>query len=171
MRAWIVATAAILTVIGISSPRVAGRSGHLLLVAIGLIVAVVAAQPVFAAIEQRGAEAFIPNPPRVPRATMPNQMAEIVDAFTKRAETRTSGTDGEVPTTLLRRIGSAAKGRLADHHHLHLDDAADHDRIRSLVSPQLWALLRPARVGTAPEAPPAVGFDELGPLLDEVEAL
>jgi hypothetical protein len=170
MRAWLVATAAILTVIGISSPRVAGRSGHLLLVAIGLIVAVVAVQPIFAAIEQRRAEPFVPIPPRTPRATMPNQMSEIVDAFTNR---QGSDPNGEfLPPQLIRRITTAAAGRIVDHHHLHLGDTEDHAAIRRLVSPTLWALLRPA-VPSAVSAPsgPTVSFDDLDRLLDEVESL
>jgi hypothetical protein len=168
MRAWIVTLAALFTVIGIGSPRVAGRSGHLLLVTIGLVVAVVTVQPVFAAIEQRRAESFIPGPPRTPRATMPNQMAEIVEAFTN----RTTHDGDVVPSQLIRRITSSANGRLVDHHHLYLGNADDHDAIRRLVSPTLWALLRPADPATRTPAPvPSVTFDRLDELLDELERL
>ena len=171
MRAWIVTVAAVLTVIGISSPRVAGRSGHLLLIMIGLAIAVVAVQPVFAKIEQRRAEPFVPTPPRTPRATMPNQMAQIVDAFTNRTSTDDHG-DDLVPPHLLRRITTVATGRIVDHHHLHIGDADDHPAIQQLVSPTLWALLRPAEPGsTTASTLPAVPFDDLDRLLDELERL
>jgi hypothetical protein len=168
MRTWIITVAAVLTVIGISSPRVAGRSGHLLLITIGLAVAVVAVQPVFAKFEQRRSEPFVPTPPRTPRATMPNQMAQIVEAFSN----RTSANGESVPPHLLRRITTVASGRIVDHHRLHIGDADDHPEIERLVSPLLWALLRPAEPGatTAPTAP-AVSFDELDQLLDELERL
>jgi hypothetical protein len=170
MRAWIVTVAAVLTVIGISSPRVAGRSGHLLLITIGLAIAVVVVQPVFTKIEQRRSEPFVPTPPRTPRATMPNQMAQIVEAFSN----RTSATEhGEsVPPHLLRRVTTVATGRIVDHHRLHIGDVDDHPEIRRLVSPLLWDLLRPAEPGatTAPTSP-AVSFDELDRLLDELERL
>ncbi len=170
MRAWVIASAAILTAVGISSPRVAGRSGHLLLITIGLIVAVVAVQPVFAAIEHRRAEPFVPTPPRTPRATMPNQMAEIVEAFAKRTSAIDSG--AYVPPQLVRRITTAASGRIIDHHHLHLADTGDHAAIRQLVSPMLWALLRPVERTTRGAATgPAVPFDDLDRLLDELERL
>jgi hypothetical protein len=170
MRLWIVGTAAALTIIGISSPRVAGRSGHMLLIMIGLIVAVFCVQPVFAAIEQRRAEPFVPNPPRTHRATMPSQMAEIVEAFTKHAGGIDSGQ--YVPPQLLRRITTAAAGRIIDHHHLHLSDTDDHAAIQQLVSPMLWALLRPPDSATRTAASgPAVPFFHLDPLLDELERL
>ena len=170
MRVWIVTVAAVLTVVGISSPRVAGRSGQLLLIAIGLAVAVVAVQPIFARIEQRRSEPFVPTPPRTPRATMPNQMAQIVDAFTNRASATEHG--ALVPTHLLRRITAVATGRIVDHHHLHIGDTDDHPAIRELVSPTLWALLRPARPGpTTAQALPAVSFDDLDRLLDELDRL
>jgi hypothetical protein len=170
MRAWIAASAAVLTAIGISSPRVAGRSGELLLITIGLIVATVAVQPVFAAIDQRRAEPFVPTPPRTPRATMPNQMAEIVDAFTKH---RGSDDLAElVPPLQIHRISTAATGRIVDHHHLHLADIDDHPAIRALVSPTMWALLRPAE-SAARSAPsvPVLPFADLDRLLDELERL
>jgi hypothetical protein len=170
MRAWIVTVAAILTVIGLSSPRVAGRSGHLLLVTNGLAIAVVAVQPVFARIEQRRSEPFVPTPPRTPRATMPNQMAQIVDAFSNR--TSASADSESVPPHLLRRITTVTNGRIVDHHRLHIGDADDHPEIQRLVSPLLWALLRPADPGaTTAVTTPAVSFDELDELLDEVERL
>jgi hypothetical protein len=170
MRAWIVTVSAVLTVIGISSPRVAGRSGHLLLVTIGLAIAVVAVQPVFARIEQRRAEPFVPTPPRTPRATMPNQMAQIVDAFSNR--TGASVGSESVPPHLLRRITTVANGRIVDHHRLHIGDVDDHPEIQRLVSPVLWALMRPADPGVSTvAATPAVSFDELDQLLDEVEHL
>jgi hypothetical protein len=170
MRAWIVTVAAVLTVIGISSPRVAGRSGHLLLITIGLAIAVVAVQPVFAKIEQRRAEPFLPTPPRTPRATMPNQMAQIVDAFTNRRSADERGRF--VPPHLLRRITVVATGRVVDHHHLHIGDVDDHREIQQLVSPTLWALLRPAEPGsTTASTLPAVPFDDLDQLLDELERL
>jgi hypothetical protein len=170
MRAWIVTVAVVLTVIGISSPRVAGRSGHLLLITIGLAIAVVAVQPFFAKIEQRRAEPFVPTPPRTPRATMPNQMAQIVDAFTNRTSADDHG--GLVPPHLLRRITAVATGRIVDHHHLHIGDADDHSEIRQLVSPTLWALLRPAEPGsTTALTLPTVPFDDLDRLLDELERL
>lgn len=170
MRVWIVTVAAVLTVVGISSPRVAGRSGQLLLITIGLAIAVVAVQPVFARIEQRRSEPFVTTPPQTPRATMPNQMAQIVDAFTNRANTTQNG--AFVPTPLLRRITTVATGRIVDHHHLHISDADDHPAIRQLVSPTLWALLRPAGSGpTMGVAMPAVPFDDLDRLLDELERL
>ena len=170
MRVWIVTVAAVLTVVGISSPRVAGRSGQLLLIAIGLAIAVVAVQPIFARIEQRRSEPFAPTPPQTPRATMPNQMAQIVDAFTNRANATENS--GLVPTQLLRRITAVASGRIVDHHHLHIGDADDHPAIRQLVSPTLWALLRPTRPGpTTPQALAAVAFDDLDRLLDELERL
>jgi hypothetical protein len=169
MRAWIVASAALLTLVGIGSPRFAGRSGHLLVVTIGLIVAVVVVQPVFAVIDHRRAEPFVPTPPRAPRATMPGQMAEIVDAFTKRA-----GADDDelVPLPLIRRVTTAATGRIVDHHHLHLGDIDDHPAIRQLVSPMMWALMRPAEPSAriAPSVP-VLTFDDLDPLLDELERL
>jgi hypothetical protein len=168
MRAWIVASAALLTLVGIGSPRFAGRSGHLLVVTIGLIVAVVVVQPVFAVIDHRRAEPFVPTPPRAPRATMPGQMAEIVDAFTKR-----SGTDDElVPLQLIRRVTTAATGRIVDHHHLHLGDIHDHPAISRLVSPTMWALMRPAEPAssTAPSVP-VLTFDDLDRLIDELERL
>ncbi|MGH9134830.1 MAG: hypothetical protein ACRDZZ_12905 [Ilumatobacteraceae bacterium] len=166
MRAWIVAVAVSLAVLGIGSPRVAGRAGHLLLITVGLIVAAVAVQPVFTAIEQRRAEAFVPTPPRAHRATMPNQMAEIVDAFTSRAR---SGDVELVPPQLIRRITVAATGRILDHHHLHLGNSDDHPAIRELVSPTLWTLIRPVEPGTA--TPPTLRFDELDRLLDELERM
>ena len=168
MRASIAASAALLTLVGIGSPRFAGRSGHLLVVTIGLIVAVVVVQPVFAAIDQRRAEPFVPTPPRAPRATMPSQMTEIVDAFTKR-----SGTDVElVPLQLIRRVTTAATGRIVDHHHLHLGDIHDHAAISQLVSPTMWALMRPAEPAsrTGPSVP-VLTFDDLDRLLDELERL
>ncbi|HEX6658564.1 MAG TPA: hypothetical protein VF065_10810 [Ilumatobacter sp.] len=170
MRGWIVTVAAVLTVVGISSPRVAGRSGQLLLITIGLAIAVVAVQPVFARIEQRRAEPFVPTPPRTPRATMPNQMAQIVDAFTNRTS---AGDHGEpVPPHLLRRITAVATGRIVDHHHLHIGDVDDHPEIRRLVSPTLWALLRPAERGsTTALTLPTVLFADLDQLLDELERL
>jgi len=170
MRAWIVTVAVVLTVIGISSPRVAGRSGHLLLITIGLAIAVVAVQPFFAKIEQRRAEPFVPTPPRTPRATMPNQMAQIVDAFTNRTR---AGVNGEfVPPHLLRRITAVATGRIVDHHHLHIADVDDQAEIRQLVSPTLWALVRPAQSGsTTALTLPTISFDELDRLLDELERL
>jgi hypothetical protein len=169
MRAWIITIAALFTVVGIGSPRVAGRSGHLLLITIGLVVAVVAVQPVFAAIEQRRAEAFVPTPPRTPRATMPNQMAEIVEAFTKRSRTAAGG--DLVPPQLIGRITTAANGRLVDHHHLHLGNADDHDAIRRLVSPTLWTLLRPTDRTRSAASAPSLTFDGLDALLDELERL
>jgi hypothetical protein len=170
MRVWIVTVVAVLTVVGISSPRVAGRSGQLLLITIGLAIAVVAVQPLFAKIEQRRSEPFVPTPPRTPRATMPNQMAQIVDAFTNRASAAEDG--GLVPTHLLRRITAVATGRIVDHHHLHIGDTDDHPAIRQLVSPTLWALLRPAAAGpTTTVTLPAVPFDDLDRLLDELERL
>ena len=170
MRVWIVGTAVALTIIGISSPRVAARSGHMLLITIGLIVAVFCVQPIFAAIEQRRAEPFVPTPPRTHRATMPSQMAEIVDAFRKQAGTNDSGQF--VPPQLLRRITTAAAGRLIDHHHLHLGDTDDHVAIQQLVSPMLWALLRPPDPATKTAASgPAVPFFHLDPLIDELERL
>jgi hypothetical protein len=170
MRVWIVTVAAVLTAVGISSPRVAGRSGQLLLITIGLAVAVVAVQPLFARIEPRRSEPFVPTPPELPRATMPNQMAQIVEAFTNRASATEN--DEFVPTHLLRRITAVALGRIVDHHHLHIGDTDDHPAIRQLVSPTLWALLRPAPPGsTASATLPAVPFDELDRLLDELELL
>lgn len=170
MRIWIVTVAAVLTVVGIGNPRVAGRSGQLLLITIGLAIAVVAVQPVFARIEQRRSEPFVPTPPRTPRATMPNQMAQIVDAFTNHASATENG--AFVPTHLLRRITAVATGRIVDHHHLHIGDIDDHPAIQQLVSPTLWALLRPARSGTNPPSTlPAVPFDDLDRLLDELERL
>lgn len=175
MRAWIVVSAAILTAIGVGSPRAAGRSGHLLLIAIGLIVAIVAVQPVFAAIEHRRAEPFVPSPPRTPRATMPSQMAEIVDAFTKRTGShRNDGGAELLPPPLVRRLNAAATSRIVDHHHLHVGNADDHAAIRRLVSPKLWALIRPAEPAqstTAPANGVDVRFDELDRLLDELERL
>jgi hypothetical protein len=170
MRAWIVTIVALLTVIGVGIPRFAGRSGHLLLITIGLVVAVVAVHPAFAAIEQRRAQPFVPTPPRTPRATMPNQMSEIVDAFTKR---RGSDDLAElVPPLLIHRITTAATGRIVDHHHLHLADIDDHPAIRALVSPTMWALLRPAE-SAARSAPsvPVLPFADLDRLLDELERL
>jgi len=170
MRAWIITVAAVLTVIGISSPRTAGRSGHLLLIVIGLVIAVVAVQPVFARFEQRRSEPFVPAPPRTPRATMPNQMAQIVEAFSNRTSATANGES--VPPHLLRRITTVASGRIVDHHRLHIGDADDHPEIERLVSPLLWALLRPAEAGaTAAPTAPAVSFDELDRLLDELERL
>jgi hypothetical protein len=170
MRAWIITVAAVLTVIGIGSPRVAGRAGHLLLITIGLAIAVVAVQPVFTRIEQRRAEPFVPAPPRTPRATMPNQMAQILDAFSNRTSSTENGES--VPAHLLRRITTVATGRIVDHHRLHIGDVDDHPEIQRLVSPLLWELLRPAEPGatTAPTTP-AVSFDELDRLLDELERL
>jgi len=170
MRVWIITVAAVLTVVGIGSPRVAGRSGQLLLITIGLAIAVVAVQPVLAKLEQRRSEPFVLTPPQTPRATMPNQMAQIVDAFTNRA----SDTENSafVPTQLLRRITAVATGRLVDHHHLHIGDTDDHPAIRQLVSPTLWALLRPAGSGTTTTPMlPAVPFDDLDRLLDELERM
>ncbi len=145
MKAWMISVAALLTVVGISSPRVAGRSGHLLLIIIGLAVAVVAVQPVFAKFEQRRSEPFVPTAPRTPRATMPNQMAQIVEAFT----TRTSNNRGDdlVPAHLLRRITTVATGRIVDHHHLHIGDAGDHPAIQQLVSPHAVDVAAPGRPG------------------------
>jgi hypothetical protein len=169
MRAWIVCSTALLTLIGIGSPRFAGRSGHLLVVTIGLIVAVIVLQPVFAAIDQGRAEPFVPTRPRAPRATMPSQMAAIVDAFTER-----SGTDDFelVPLQLIRRVTTAATGRIVDHHHLHLGDIDDHPAIRQLVSPKMWALMRPAEPAsrTAPSVP-VLTFGDLDSLIDELERL
>ena len=170
MRAWLISVAALLTVVGISSPRVAGRSGHLLLIIIGLAVAVVAVQPVFAKFEHRRSEPFVPSAPRTPRATMPNQMAQIVEAFT----TRTSNNHGDdlVPAHLLRRVATVATGRIVDHHHLHIGDAGDHPAIQDLVSPTLWTLLRPADPASTTATPaPTVPFDDLDGLLDELEHL
>ena len=144
MRAWIVTVAAVLTVIGISSPRVAGRSGHLLLITIGLAIAVVAVQPVFAKFEQRRSEPFVPTPPRTPRATMPNQMAQIVEAFSNRTSATANGES--VPPHLLRRITTVANGRIVDHHRLHIGDIDDHPEIRTA---RLAAALGPAAPGRA----------------------
>ena len=101
---------------------------------------------------------------------MPNQMAQIVEAFSNRTERNRGGES--VPPNLLRRITTVATGRIVDHHHLHIGDADDHREIQRLVSPMLWTLLRPAEPGatTAPTAP-AVPFDELDRLLDELERL
>ena len=100
---------------------------------------------------------------------MPNQMAQIVDAFTN----RTRPGHGElVPPHLLRRITAVATGRIVDHHHLHIADADDHAEIRQLVSPTLWALVRPPEPGsTTASTLPAVSFDDLDRLLDELERL
>jgi hypothetical protein len=127
-------------------------------------------QPVLAAIDQRRAEPFVPTPPHTPRATMPNQMAEIVDAFTEHPGTDDKGEF--MPPQLIRRITTAATGRIVDHHHLHLGDIDDHPAIRQLVSPTMWALLLPAEP-TARTAPPVpmVPFDGLDGLLDELERL
>ena len=170
MKAWMISVAALLTAVGISSPRVVGRSGHLLLIIIGLAVAVVAVQPVFAKFEPRRSEPFVPTAPRTPRATMPNQMAQIVEAFT----TRPSNNRGDdlVPANLLRRITTVATGRIVDHHHLHIGDAGDHAAIQQLVSPMLWTLLRPADPASTIAAPAlTVPFDDLDGLLDELEHL
>ena len=170
MKAWMITVAVLLTVVGISSPRIAGRSGHLLLIIIGLAIAVVAVQPVFAKFEPRRSEPFIPTSPRRPRATMPNQMAQIVEAFT----TRTSNNRGGdlVPAHLLRLVTTVATGRIVDHHHLHIGDAGDHPAIQRLVSPQLWTLIRPADPASTIVTPaPTVPFDDLDGLLDELEHL
>ena len=170
MRVWIITVAAVLTVIGLSSPRVAGRSGHLLLITIGLAIAVVAVQPVFTKFEQRRSEPFVPTPPRTPRATMPNQMAQIIEAFSNRTSATANGES--VPPHLLRRITTVASGRIVDHHRLHIGDIDDHPAIRVLVSPLLWDLLRPAAPGAiAASTVPAVSFDDLDQLLDELERL
>ena len=171
MRAWIVTVAAVLTVIGISSPRVAGRSGHLLLITIGLAIAVVAVQPVFAKIEQRRAEPFVPTPPRTPRATMPNQMAQIVDAFTNRSERRRARR-GSCRRTCS--VGSRPSRPAASSTTTICTSATSTiiAEIQQLVSPTLWALLRPAEPGsTTASTLPAVPFDDLDRLLDELERL
>ena len=101
---------------------------------------------------------------------MPNQMAQIVEAFTNRPSNNHG--DDLVPAHLLRRVTTVATGRIIDHHHLHIGNAGDHPAIQQLVSPMLWALLRPADPrSTSAASVPAVPFDDLDGLLDELENL
>lgn len=81
-------------------------------------------------------------------------------------------TRAPIPDAARRILTAQASRRLAEQHGLRLESAADHDRIRGLVSDPTWALVRPR-----PERGPASAISNPVPqarlesILDDLEQL
>lgn len=108
--------------------------------------------------ESQIARPFVPpEPPTTSGAETPD-VTELVKVVESSA--------GRLPPPIANHVANACRGRLADHHRLHVRADADHEAIRSLVSPTMWSLVS-AHTDDVVDLPIRI----LPQLLDEVDAL
>jgi hypothetical protein len=158
VRYTLIALSIVLVGAGLTRPEFAGRGAQMLVACAAIAIVATLAREQWGDLEPQTVGPFVfPDTAGAPRVET-SDVAELVRSI--------EGSDGHIPAPIVEHIAEACRGRLIDHHRLHLDNEADHDGIESIVSAQMWTVLTTERDDAVD-----VSIRALPQLLSEVETL
>lgn len=158
MKFFLLPLSVVLTIAGLTRPEFAGGGVQLLVACTVLIVVGSLVGDRWSDSDHQAARPFVPPEPASTSGAETPDVTELVKMI--------EGSAGRLPSTIADHLADACRGRLADHHRLHVHIAADHEAIRSLIGPALWSL-----VSADPDDAVDMPIRNLPRLLDEVDAL
>lgn len=137
---WVVPGAVVALVLALVWPAGAGHVALALVTATAVLVAVPAARSL--------AQRVPPLPDddhevAAPRRRVPQKPNHLL-AMERLAAVSGDPSETPLPFALAEQLRRHTRRRLADHHRLDLDRAADHAAIARVLSPQLWYVVQPA---------------------------
>ena len=117
-----------------------------------------------------GRNPLLDDPPVAPEPL--RRLLKLLDAGVAGSATEA----GAIPGSILRTLREEAGRRLTDRHRLDLHDAADHPRIRQLVTEATWEVIRPSppaspRSADSTRTGRTVPLHHLDRILDDLETL